>query len=338
MASAMNYKQKVDVQVLTKEIVDFCKSLEETELEAAEKEAALSDIKSIIKEVASNVTDVIAIGSIANGFRSKESDMDVTAFFSDWSFSTVAFLRGIERVVRARSIANGIEVVANATVPIITFTHKRYHIPFDISVENNNGVFHAVLLRAYTEQDNRLKPLFMALKNWAKESAVLDPRNNKLSSFQLKLMVIQYLQCGCQPRVLPSLQKDHPQFFSQPNAHFRPYLQGKALPDHIVTSFRSTNTQTLGELILGFFEYYSTFDWLRKGISIREGRIIQRPPRVRSNDTCIYVEDPYEERRNAARGVYKEYTWNNILAKFQRANRFLRDGKSYRNLIEERLG
>ena len=75
-------------------------------------------------------------------------------------------------------------MVSNATVPIIRFNYvcKAEEIPCDISVNRRNNIFNAVLLKAYTQVDDRLQPLVLALKKWAKARGVVDSKNNRLAS------------------------------------------------------------------------------------------------------------------------------------------------------------
>ena len=52
----------------------------------------------------------------------------------------------------------------------------------DVSVDQTNNVHNAVLLKAYSQLDGRVKPLVIALKTWAKAAGILDARNLRLSS------------------------------------------------------------------------------------------------------------------------------------------------------------
>lgn len=45
-----------------------------------------------------------------------------------------------------------------------------------------NNVFNTVLLKAYSDVDDRMKPLILALKKWGKGARVIDSKNNRLAS------------------------------------------------------------------------------------------------------------------------------------------------------------
>lgn len=58
--------------------------------------------------------------------------------------------------------------------------------------------------------DWRVRPLVVVVKMWAKRHDINSARYNTLSSYGLCLMVINFLQCGVQPPVLPCLQELYP--------------------------------------------------------------------------------------------------------------------------------
>ena len=147
-------------------------------------------------------------------------------------------------------------------------------------------------------------------------------------------MVIHYLQSGCHPQVLPSLQQTHPRFFNTSTSNVDAISRyiNDPLPQRII-SFSSTNNQSIGELFIGFFNHYCSFNWRRDGISVREGANIPRPLKRGSNNTCLYVEDPYEVNSNTARGVFKEWPWNDIVLEFAHTRQKLQNGRSFNDII-----
>lgn len=145
-------------------------------------------------------------------------------------------------------------------------------------------------------------------------------------------MVIHYLQSGCSPCVLPCLQATRASFFTTWKAVEIARYINDPLPADVI-SFHSTNSQTIGELFSGFFDHYCKFNWTRDGISVRHGRNVSRPLKRGSNNTYLYVEDPYETNCNTARGVFNFFAWNDILSKFRKANHSLKQGKSFNDII-----
>ena len=107
------------------------------------------------------------------------------------------------------------------------------------------------MLYCYSQLDQRVRPLVLALKKWAKNNNINEARLQTLSSYTLSLMLIHYLQCGVSPPVLPCLQKSHPRLFNPDSDIFSlPY----SLPD---PTYTSNNRESLGKLFVGFFQYYT---------------------------------------------------------------------------------
>ena len=154
------------------------------------------------------------------------------------------------------------------------------------------------------------------------------------TGFTLSLMVIHYLQSGCNPSVLPSLQTRHSSFFRTSDQNVQDITRYiyDPLPQNIL-SFRSDNNKTIGELFLGFFDHYCYFNWAFNGISVRHGENIRRPLKRGSNNTYPYVEDPYQTGSNTARGVFKEEIWNDMIREFQSARYKLSNGRSFNDII-----
>ena len=96
----------------------------------------------------------------------------------------------------------------------------------------------------------RVRPLVLAVKKWARDKNINDASDNTLSSYALALMVIFFLQCGVSPAVLPCLQDSHPHLFP-------PERSPWSLRYEVPHCARSLNTQSLGQLYRQFFHFYS---------------------------------------------------------------------------------
>ena len=79
-------------------------------------------------------------------------------------------------------------------------------------------------------------------------------------------MILHYLQCGTTPPVIPSLQNVYPNIFYSGSDVSRLPFWSK------VPVFTSSNTQSLGDLLHGFFWYYNQiFDFTADCGSVRCG-------------------------------------------------------------------
>ena len=96
--------------------------------------------------------------------------------------------------------------ILDARVPILKLQHRATGIECDMCVDNTLAIRNTLLLRTYASIDPRVRGLVFAVKRWAKAREIGDAHRSTLSSYAHTLTVIFYLQVGCSPPVLPSLQ------------------------------------------------------------------------------------------------------------------------------------
>jgi len=103
--------------------------------------------------------------------------------------------------------------------------------------------------------DWRTRPLVVIVKLWAQYHDINDAKRMTISSYSLVLMVLHYLQHACVPHVLPCLHTLYPEKFQ--------LGQQDCLDLDLIEPiepYQGLNNQTLGEHLLGFFKYYSSFE------------------------------------------------------------------------------
>ena len=166
-----------------------------------------------------------------------------------------------------------------------------------------------------------MRPLVLAVKMWAKDHGINEARFQTLSSYTITLMVIHYLQSGVNPPVVPCLHRLNPQVFNHNSNIF--HLQYNFDP---VTS---ENRMSLGELLIGFFKYYTDrgkFDTHKDVGSIRCGSTLNATDCedfARMNKLApgqwkahLLMEEPFD-RTNAARAVCNAERWRRVRATFE---------------------
>ena len=120
-------------------------------------------------------------------------------------------------------------------------------------MNNHVGIRNTHLLKAYSDIDWRVKPLILIIKRWADFHDINDASQKTISSYSYALMAIYYMQAVCQPPVLPVLQKLSPEKYN-----INTDIRTLRLNDN-EHAWTSNNVQSLGELFVGFLDYYSNF-------------------------------------------------------------------------------
>ncbi|KAI5457199.1 hypothetical protein BGZ63DRAFT_365846 [Mariannaea sp. PMI_226] len=162
----------------------------------------------------------------------------------------------------------------------------------DINFSAHLALQNTLLLRCYSHTDPRVRPMVLFVKHWAKTRGINSGYRGTLSSYGYVLMVLHYLVNVAQPFVSPNLQQLAP-----PSP---PYMPPEAMEGTIMcrgynvqfwrneneilqlaqTNQLNHNTESLGHLLRGFFEYYAHsgsmsfstmkgFDWGRDVLSLR---------------------------------------------------------------------
>ncbi|XP_031832674.1 mitochondrial poly(A) polymerase [Nomia melanderi] len=185
---------------------------------------------------------------------------------------------------------NNTKTILNARVPIIKFIYSFAQLNCDLSSNNMSGFYMTELLYTFTEMDKRVRPLIFTIRKWAAAVTVtVEVPSNKLTNFSLTLLIMFYLQ-RC--KILPPVTK----LFRLSDSHrFCQILSTEAIQTQINTK---VNNSTLLDLLLGFFEFYGTFDFRTHGICILEG--ILKP---KLDLSPIYIYNPVEPTLNVSRNV-----------------------------------
>ncbi|XP_068699162.1 poly(A) RNA polymerase GLD2-like isoform X1 [Montipora foliosa] len=306
---------------LTFEIKEKFETVKESEHTARKKKLWCESIERSIKESYPSSRLILA-GSSVSGFATEGCDVDLTLIRPNRtslyaSTCDVEVLRKIRDGLRSiRSINT--ELIDGAVVPILKLTDRIERLEGDISVDIHNSIFNTYLQKCYANMDPRVIPLVVNVKHWAKMAGITGARDHMLSGFAVVLLVIYYLQIGCTPPVLPSLQAINPSHFSTSSsaAVTADKLTSGSLP-LFVTTYRSNNNETLGNLLVGFFKFYCDFNW-HQVLSVRLAGPRSVPCDRKWTRPYIRIEDPCD-LKNVTRAVYKLYQFDSIRQAIRRA-------------------
>uniref|UniRef100_A0A915PBE8 PAP-associated domain-containing protein n=1 Tax=Meloidogyne floridensis TaxID=298350 RepID=A0A915PBE8_9BILA len=235
-------------------------------------------------------------GSTLTNLATKGADLDLCFAIrcEDGSYTEEGVnnfvLSKIHRILEQKPFITGLRHIC-ARVPIVTveLAFPYMDVKVDINCNCVAGIFNTHLLAHLSRLDNRFVQMNMILKKWAKVNHVVDPRR-KFNSYTVSLMIIHFLQCGVYPPILPNLFKMFPKHFDGTgNVEDLDYAMELDLPKI------PKNERTIGELIYGFFDYYTRFNYDEWGISIKDGKIFDRnilPDTER--EYMFFIEEAYD--------------------------------------------
>lgn len=174
----------------------------------------------------------------------------------------------------------------------LEFPKTKIGIQCDINFAASLALHNTALLRCYALTDARVKPLVLFVKHWAKRRGINTPYRGTLSSYGYVLMVLHYLTNIATPPVCPNLQlvpRPPPAYLPPAEAAAQTTCQGadvrfwrneRELAGLAARGALNHNTDSLGALLRGFFEYYAHtghmsaapgrgFEWGREVLSLR---------------------------------------------------------------------
>ena len=237
-------------------------------------------------------------------------------------------------------------------------------IQCDINFSNLLALHNSHLLRCYSLCDPRVRRMVLFVKAWSKKRKINSPYHGTLSSYGYVLMVLHYLVNIAQPPVVPNLQTASQAFEDELS------LKEAVLDGYNILFFRNetaieelrrrkwitSNEESLGSLLRGFFHYYAQtdynspaggFQWTQDTLSLRTvGGILSKqskgwtgaktetvdvsgPGPAQTKEVrqryLFAIEDPFEIEHNIARTVVH----NGIVAirdEFRRAHRLIENG------------
>jgi len=228
-------------------------------------------------------------GSSACGLDSKGDDIDLGVEFvedkkpSDYELlSKVADqLRSAEcRTREGKPYRLFVNPILHAKVPIIKVEDPVQNVKCDISTWRKQGGV-SNLFAKFCSLDDRVAKFLVFIKYWSKRRGINDGKSMKLTSFSYALLGIKYLQLV---GVIPVISSE----------------------DKEIPPWNSDNRANLGQLLLGFFELWSVFNYEKLEVSILTKTIEPKDVDkfdVRENQTWIIIADPIEQRNNVGRNI-----------------------------------
>ncbi|KAJ3800158.1 hypothetical protein GGU11DRAFT_436815 [Lentinula aff. detonsa] len=330
------------VAELSQCLFDFVIQLLPTQEELAVKEDVRKLLERLIRTIEPD-SRLLSFGSTANGFSLRNSDMDLCCLIDSEERLAASDLVTMLGDLLERETKFHVKPLPHARIPIVKLSLDPspglpLGIACDIGFENRLALENTRLLMCYAMIDpTRVRTMVLFLKVWSKRRKINSPYKGTLSSYGYVLLVIYFLVHVKNPPVLPNLQQMPP---------LRPIPKEETLLGGYNTWFfddidllrqrwRSENTESVAELLIDFFRYFSRDFAYNGGVaSIRAGLLKKESKGWQNTDVSasryndarernrLCIEDPFETDYNVARCVTKDGLYT-IRGEFMRASRVL---------------
>jgi len=199
------------------------------------------------------------------------------------------FLPGCSRVKR----------ISQARVPIVKYSQDFVGVECDLAVSNETAVNMSELLYIFGNFDYRVRPLVFTIKMWAREiNLTNDTPGRWITNFSLTLLVLFYLQ---QEKIIPDIQTLVKQASNSDVRITNEGINCTFLRDVSKLHKDVENKKTLDQLLLGFFEYFASFDFNTNAISLNFGKTINKP-----EYSALYIVNPLEVHFNVSKNISSE--------------------------------
>ncbi len=191
--------------------------------------------------------------------------------------------------------------IFHCTVSIIKIKDKINNILIDISFGKpyeNGKIVELINKFCNYKNDIRIRQLIVVIKYWTKQRHLNDSTKHLLNSFGFVLLILKYLQTK---NVLPMLKKVR---------YMNEYLcnEVELMIDKQLKIVRK-NKLSLADLLIGFFEYYSEFDYENESVSLFDQKVMKRDVKYRDltgydlqgNALTFVIEGPIQTNYNCAK-------------------------------------
>ncbi|TFK36482.1 hypothetical protein BDQ12DRAFT_686474 [Crucibulum laeve] len=314
-------------------------------LPTVEEMAVKEDVRKLLERLIRTIepeSRLLSFGSTANGFSLRNSDMDLCCLIDSDERLAASDLVTMLGDLLERETKFHVKPLPHARIPIVKLSLDPspglpQGIACDIGFENRLALENTRLLMCYAMIDpTRVRTMVLFLKVWSKRRKINSPYKGTLSSYGYVLLVIYFLVHVKNPPVLPNLQQMPPlRPISKEDTHVAGFNTWFFDDIELLRQrWHSENNETVAELLIDFFRYYSRDFLYNTGVaSIRAG-LLKKDSKGWQNDLSggryndarernrLCIEDPFETDYNVSRCVTKDGLYT-IRGEFMRASRIL---------------
>ena len=250
-----------------------------------------------------------AYGSTMNNFLIDEGDIDISIvpkIFSIEEFSNC--LEEIKKEITLKKLGKCENLQISPRYFLLKVIDYQSGINIDITVHTMLPFYNTLLIRTYSLIDQRFHIMGIYIKYWVKKNKINGSIDKFLSSYAILILIIHFLQSEIDIKVLPNLQKIENKIINYKYSH-----SGKELVTNIYfekdfekinnnlkkINYEKENNDSVGELILKFFEFYSykyEHDYL---ISINNNE----KKKCLKEYIAFPIEDPFDIEHNPGKSM-----------------------------------
>eukprot|EP01112_Ceratiomyxa_fruticulosa_P011900 TRINITY_DN3274_c0_g3_i3.p1 TRINITY_DN3274_c0_g3~~TRINITY_DN3274_c0_g3_i3.p1 ORF type:complete len:751 (+),score=165.03 TRINITY_DN3274_c0_g3_i3:249-2501(+) len=280
---------------LAKEIHQFFDWAQPTQEETLMRNYVVSEITKVVKSLWPQ-GKVYLFGSFKTGLTLPSSDMDVMVDTND-SYDRNPINTLYHELNSQPLFCSNLQLISATRVPIIKLVSSITNYKVDICFNSIGGVDNSKIIQGYFKRYPLLRPLVYVLKYLLYQYAVNEPFTGGLGSYALCIMAVYHLR-------LFQNSSATPKWISEINQSHLRLLIGNQ-DTHI-----SVNRGNLAYLLLDFLDFYGSFDYKLRGISIAGGSNgsnflkYRHELGKRSLPDCLCIEDPHDPHNDVGRSTF----------------------------------
>ncbi|EDO14802.1 hypothetical protein Kpol_1076p8 [Vanderwaltozyma polyspora DSM 70294] len=268
-------KQKEIADWLTLEIRDFVSYISPNRKEIELRNQTIGKLRDAVQHHWPDA-NLHVFGSYATDLYLPGSDIDCVVNSKAGDKQSRNCLYSLASHLKKEGLAEDIEIIAKARVPIIKFVEPLSKIHVDVSFERTNGLEAAKLIRGWLDSTNGLRELVLIVKQFLQARRLNKVHTGGLGGFSIICLVYSFLHLH--PRILAN---------------------------------EINPIENLGVLLIDFFELYGkNFGYDHVALSVMNGKATYLP---KSNWKELHpikstfqlaIQDPGDATNNISRGSF----------------------------------
>ena len=263
----------------------------------------------IIKKNSLQVNLLQAYGSLMNNFLIEEGDIDISIVPKNISIEQFSvYLEEIKNEIIKNKFGKCENLQISTRYSLLRVIDYQTGINVDITIHTMLPMYNTKLIRIYSLFDQRFHIMGIYIKYWIKRNHIYGAPEKFLSSYAILLLIIHFLQSEIEPKILPILQK-----IENKNINYEYNHNGKIVVTNIyfednmekinnymkIINCNKENNDSVGELIVKFFEFYAykyNHDYL---ISISNSE----KKSCKGEHISYPIEDPFDIEHNPGKSM-----------------------------------